>query len=44
LWANKPAIRGFMMGHCNPQISIPLGAKAVLNTNNKSLIVESGIE
>jgi muramoyltetrapeptide carboxypeptidase len=44
LWANKPAIRGFMMGHCNPHISIPLGAKAVLNSNNKSLIVESGIE
>jgi muramoyltetrapeptide carboxypeptidase len=44
LWANKPAIRGFMMGHCNPHISIPLGAKAVLNTNNKILIVESGIE
>ncbi len=29
--ANKPAVKGFIMGHCNPQISIPLGAHATMN-------------
>jgi muramoyltetrapeptide carboxypeptidase len=43
LAANKPSLKGFMMGHCNPHISIPLGVQAVLNTYDKSLIVESGI-
>jgi muramoyltetrapeptide carboxypeptidase len=43
LSANKPSLKGFMMGHCNPHISIPLGVQAVLNTYDKSLIVESGI-
>jgi muramoyltetrapeptide carboxypeptidase len=43
LSANKPSLKGFMIGHCNPHISIPLGVKADLNTSNRSLIVESGI-
>lgn len=43
LSANKPTLKGFKIGHCNPHISIPLGVNAVLNTSNKSLIVESGI-
>jgi muramoyltetrapeptide carboxypeptidase len=43
LTVNKPSLKGFMMGHCNPHISIPLGVQAVLNTYDKSLIVESGI-
>lgn len=43
LSANKPSLKGFMMGHCNPNISIPLGVQAVLNTYDKSLLVESGI-
>ncbi|MEH7178428.1 S66 peptidase family protein [Neobacillus vireti] len=43
LSANKPSLKGFMIGHCNPHISIPLGVQAVLNTYDKSLIVESGI-
>jgi muramoyltetrapeptide carboxypeptidase len=41
--ANKPALKGFLMGHCNPQISIPFGVHATLNTLEKRLIVESGI-
>jgi muramoyltetrapeptide carboxypeptidase len=43
LTANKPSLKGFLMGHCNPHISIPLGVQAVLNTYDKSLLVESGI-
>ncbi|WP_045515620.1 S66 peptidase family protein [Neobacillus niacini] len=43
LSANKPALKGFLMGHCNPHVSIPLGVQATLNTNEKRLIVESGI-
>ncbi|MGG3467426.1 LD-carboxypeptidase [Neobacillus pocheonensis] len=41
--ANKPAIKGFMMGHCNPHIAIPFGVKASMNTYEKKLIVDSGI-
>lgn len=41
--ANKPAIKGFLMGHCNPHISIPFGVKASMNTEEKKLIVDSGI-
>ena len=41
--ANKPALKGFQMGHCNPHVSIPLGVQATLNTHEKRLIVESGI-
>jgi muramoyltetrapeptide carboxypeptidase len=41
--ANKPAVKGFMMGHCNPHIAIPLGVQASMNTYEKKLIVESGI-
>ncbi|MFZ7944151.1 S66 peptidase family protein [Neobacillus sp. 19] len=41
--AQKPAIKGFMIGHCNPHISIPLGVQAYMNTYEKKLIVDSGI-
>jgi muramoyltetrapeptide carboxypeptidase len=41
--ANKPAIKGFKIGHCSPHISIPLGVCAVLNTFEKKLEVESGV-
>ena len=41
--ANKPAVKGFMMGHCNPHIAIPLGVQASMNTYEKKLIVDSGI-
>ncbi|ETI67107.1 S66 peptidase family protein [Neobacillus vireti] len=41
--ANKPALKGFQIGHCNPHISIPLGVNATMNTMEKTLIVESGI-
>jgi muramoyltetrapeptide carboxypeptidase len=41
--ANKPALKGFLIGHCNPHISIPLGTHATMRTLEKRLIVESGI-
>nr|WP_263327584.1 LD-carboxypeptidase [Neobacillus sp. Marseille-Q6967] len=41
--ANKPALKGFLIGHCNPNISVPFGAQASFNTNEKRLIVETGI-
>lgn len=40
---NKPALKGFKIGHCSPHISIPLGSYAVLNTFEKKLQIESGI-
>lgn len=42
--ANKPSLKGFLIGHCNPHISIPFGVHATLNTFEKRLIVESGIK
>ncbi|WP_251554462.1 S66 peptidase family protein [Neobacillus muris] len=41
--AGKPAVKGFQMGHCNPNITIPLGVEAALDTYEKRLFVESGI-
>ncbi|WP_374717619.1 LD-carboxypeptidase [Neobacillus sp.] len=41
--ANKPAIGGFQIGHCNPHIAIPLGVHAEMDTFEKRLVVESGI-
>lgn len=42
--AGKPAIKGFKIGHCSPHISVPLGTTAKLNTAEKQLIVDSGIQ
>lgn len=33
----KPVIFGYKIGHCNPQITIPLGVKAVVDGDGKSL-------
>lgn len=40
----KPAISGFKIGHCNPHVGIPLGVNARMNTVEKTLIIESGLE
>ncbi|GHH96753.1 S66 peptidase family protein [Neobacillus kokaensis] len=42
--ANKPAIKGLQIGHCNPHIAVPFGVQATLNTTEKRLIVDSGIK
>ncbi|CAM3717509.1 S66 peptidase family protein [Mesobacillus zeae] len=41
--AGRPAMSGFKIGHCSPHISVPLGARAELDTSKKELRVESGI-
>lgn len=42
--ANQPALKGFKIGHCSPNISIPLGSFAKMDTFNKTLLIESGIQ
>jgi muramoyltetrapeptide carboxypeptidase len=41
---NKPALKGFKIGHCSPQVSVPLGVTATMNTYEKQVIFESGIQ
>ncbi|MEH7109242.1 S66 peptidase family protein [Bacillus sp. JJ1764] len=41
--AGKPAIKGFKIGHCNPNIAIPLGVHATLNTSKKKLTIKNGV-
>ena len=38
-----PALKGLNIGHCSPNIGIPLGTKAILDTEQKRLAVESGL-
>ncbi|MCM3575040.1 LD-carboxypeptidase [Mesobacillus subterraneus] len=42
--AGRPALKGLNMGHCSPHIGVPLGAAASMNTQEKTLFVESGIK
>jgi len=39
----KPAMSGFMIGHCDPHFAIPLGTSATIDTTSKMLMVESGV-
>ncbi|MFD2616731.1 S66 peptidase family protein [Terrilactibacillus laevilacticus] len=39
----KPVMKGFLIGHCQPHFSIPLGAMAILNTYTKTLTIEAGV-
>lgn len=41
---NKPALAGFKMGHCEPNIGIPLGVEVILDANEKSLRILPGVE
>ena len=38
-----PVLFGLPIGHISPNIGIPLGATATINTNNKTLSISSGI-
>ncbi|MBT2755102.1 LD-carboxypeptidase [Mesobacillus foraminis] len=40
--AGKPAIKGLKIGHCTPNIAIPLGSKAFIDTSRKVVFVENG--
>lgn len=42
--ANIPTIQGLQVGHCSPNIGIPLGVQAHVDTRMKKSIIESGIE
>lgn len=42
--ANKPALKGFKFGHCSPHISIPLGVHAEMDTTEKRLMIDSGVQ
>ncbi|CDQ38317.1 S66 peptidase family protein [Virgibacillus salexigens] len=41
---NKPVIAGFKMGHCLPNLAIPLGVEGYLSTGNKKLIAKPGVQ
>ncbi|HDR6819650.1 TPA: LD-carboxypeptidase, partial [Bacillus thuringiensis] len=38
-----PVLFGLPIGHISPNIGIPLGATATINTNNKTVSISSGI-
>ncbi|MCZ8512672.1 LD-carboxypeptidase [Paenibacillus filicis] len=43
--AGKPALSGFKIGHCSPNIAVPLGIEARMSTAEKLLeCVEPGVE
>ncbi|MFD1929637.1 LD-carboxypeptidase [Sporosarcina siberiensis] len=41
---NKPAVKGFKIGHCQPHFAIPLGVGAQLNATEKTLTILPGVE
>ncbi|MFP3919339.1 LD-carboxypeptidase [Lysinibacillus telephonicus] len=40
----KPVVAGFMIGHCEPNIALPLGVDAILDADLKILRVLPGVE
>lgn len=41
---NKPTVSGFRIGHCEPNIAIPLGVEAILDADNKIIRILPGVE
>lgn len=41
---DRPVMRGFKIGHCQPHFAIPLGVPAKLSTKDKSLTIEPGVQ
>ena len=41
--AKKPALSGFMIGHCMPNIAVPLGVNAIMDADLKTLTIEAGV-
>lgn len=39
-----PVVEGFKIGHCEPHFSVPLGVKARLDANEKTLTILPGVE
>ena len=40
----KPAVAGFKIGHCEPNIAVPLGVDAILDADTKLLRILPGVE
>lgn len=40
----KPVVSGFKIGHCEPHFAVPLGAKARLDADEKTLTILPGVE
>lgn len=40
----KPTVAGFMIGHCEPNIAVPLGVEAILDADLKVLRILPGVE
>lgn len=41
---NKPTMKGFNIGHCSPNIAVPLGVNVRLNTFDKKVVFENGVQ
>lgn len=41
---DKPVVSGFLIGHCSPNFSVPLGTSANLSSDKKQLIIEPGVQ
>lgn len=41
---DKPVVAGFKIGHCEPNIAIPLGVDAILDADNKLLRILPGVQ
>lgn len=41
---NKPVLAGFQIGHCKPNVAIPLGVEAILDADEKVLRILPGVE
>ncbi len=40
----KPTMKGFKIGHCSPNIAIPIGVKGTIDTDLKIFTAEAGIK
>ncbi|PID22269.1 LD-carboxypeptidase [Sporosarcina sp. P3] len=41
---HQPVVKGFRIGHCEPNIAIPFGVKGRLDANSKTLTILPGVE
>ncbi|MFJ8263519.1 LD-carboxypeptidase [Rummeliibacillus sp. NPDC094406] len=41
---NIPVVSGFKIGHCEPNVGIPLGVDVILDAENKDLAILPGVE
>lgn len=40
---NIPVMSGFKIGHCTPNIAVPLGVQTIMDTEKKLVIIEPGV-